>query len=240
MGLPISMNPCEDLNAYVDEKTHALEQAGVVLKSHINTLRNKLKSFAQVPSTQQAIDDAIAAATVGDIDAGTTAITQIRNFTGTCLSSIYNGIRSYSLDIDGEITDKIDDITSFVSLPEINLLKPLRAVRTALGNAQLESLIAELDEKLGCLSEQGSELGECLSMVDNFNDRIDDVLSYLGLGDDAKWDLDNFVNHFDINIDTDGLTNLKSLDTKMDALTTEAKANIKAVLPANVLQKAWW
>lgn len=240
MSLPISLNPCENLNAYVDEKTHALEQAGVNLKSKINTLRNKLKSFAEIPSTQEAIDNAIAAATVGDINAGTTAITQIKNFTGTCLDTIYNGIRGYSLDCDGEITDAIDNITSFVSLPEVNLLKPLRAVRAALGGAQLERLIVELDQKLGCLSEQGSELGECLSMVDNFSNRIDDVLSYLGLGDDASFDLDNFTDHFNINIDTKGLTNLKNLDTKMDSLTTEAKENIKSVLPTNVLKKEWF
>ena len=235
MSLPISLNPCEDLNAYVDAKTHSLEQAGVKLKSYINIFRNKAKAYLQPPSIQSAIDDAIALASVNDINAGTTAITQITNFSGTCLDPLYNGIRSFSLDIDGQITDKIDDITSFIALPEINLLKPLRAVTTALGGAQLENIITELDEKLNCLSAQGSELGVCLSMLDNFNDRIADVLSYLGLGDNGAWDLDTFISNFDIDINADVLNNLKSLNTKMDTLTTEAIANVKKVLPENVL-----
>lgn len=235
MVLPLSFNPCEDLNAYVDTKTHALEQAGVKLKSYINTFRNAAKAYLQPPSIQSAIDDAIALASVDDINAGTTAITQITNFSGTCLDPIYNGIRSFSLDIDGQITDKIDDITSFISLPEINLLKPYRALTSALGRAYLENLIAELDEKLNCLSAQGSELGVCLSMLDNFNDRISDVLSYLGLGDNGAWDLDTFISQFDIDINADVLNNLKSLNTKMDTLTTEAIANVKKALPENVL-----
>ena len=240
MGLPISLDPCEDLNAYVNEKTHALEQAGVKLKQTINTLRNTMKAYLQPPSLQSAIDDAIALATVDDINAGTTAITQIKNFSGTCLDPIYNNVRSYSLDLDGEITDAIDDLTSFIALPEVNLLKPLRAVTGALGQAYLESIIAELDEKLGCLAEQGSELGVCLSMVDNFNDRIDDVLRYLGLADDASWDLDYFISSFDISINPDVLTNMKSLDVHMDDLTTQATANIKSVLgDSNVLNKDW-
>ena len=241
MSLPVSMNPCEDLNAYVDAKTHSLEQAGVKLKSHINTFRNTAKAYLQPPSIQNAIDDAIALASVNDINAGTTAITQITNFSGTCLDPIYNAIRSYSLDIDGQITDKIDDITSFISLPEVNLLKPLRAVTTALGGAQLESMITELDEKLNCLSAQGSELGVCLSMLDNFNDRIADVLSYLGLGDNGAWDLDTFISKFNIDMNPNVLNNLKSLDTKMDSITTEALANVKKALPdGNVLPKEWF
>ena len=223
--LPVSLNPCENLNAYVNQKTHELEQAGVVLKSVINKLRNTLKSYAQIPSLQNTIDDAIALATVNDINAGTTVITQIKNFTGTCLDPIYNNARSYALDIDGQITDAIDDITSFVALPEVNLLKPLRAATTALGLANLEGMIADLDEKLGCLTEQGSELGECLSSVDNFNNRIEDVLKYLGLGDDAKWDLDYFISSLSISINSDVVSNLKGLDFKMDSLTTEALAN---------------
>ena len=236
--LPISLNPCEDLNAYVDSKTHSLEQAGVQLKQYVNIFRNKAKAWITPPSLQTAIDAAIAGATVNDINAGTTAITQIKNFTGTCLDPIYNNIRSYSLEVDGFITDAIDDITSFISIPEIDLLKPLRSLRTALGNAQLESLITELDEKLGCLTEQGSELGDCLSMVDNFNDRIDDVLNYLGLGSDASFDIDNFVSHFNISINSSTLSNLKQLDIKMDSHTTEAIANINKALPLrNVLSE---
>jgi hypothetical protein len=231
MGLPISLNPCEDLNAYVDQKTHELEQAGVTLKGQINTLRNTLKSYAQVPSLQGTIDDAIALASVNDINAGTTAITQIRNFTGSCLDPVYNGVRSYALDIDGQVTDAIDDITSFVALPEVNLLKPLRAATTALGGADLSGLVNNIDDKLGCLSEQGSELGECLSMVDNFADRVTDVLSYLGLGDDAVFDLDYFVSDFNISINGDVLDNLKSLDFKMDDLTVEALKNTFTAMP---------
>lgn len=231
MALPISLDPCEDLNSYVDQKTHELEQAGVSLKSLINDLRNKLKSYAQVPSLQQTIDDAIALASVDDISAGTTAITQIKNFTGNCLDPIYNKVRTYAGDIDGQVTDAIDDITSFVALPEVNLLKPLRAATTALGITDLEGLIADLDEKLGCLSEQGSELSHCLSSVDNFTNRINDVLSYLGLGDDAVWDLDYFIADFDISIDDDTLANLKSLDFKMDGLTTEALGNVTNAIP---------
>lgn len=229
-ALPISLNPCENLNAYVDQRTHELEQAGVSLKSQINTLKNTMKSYAQPPSIKSTIDDAIALASVNDINAGTTAMTQIRNFAGTCLDPVYNKIRTYAGDIDGQVTDAIDDITSFVSLPEVNLLKPLRSVTTALGATDLSGLVSDIDEKLGCLSEQGSELSHCLSLVDNFMDRVSDVLSYLGLGLDAKFDLDYFVNDFNIDINSDVLGNLKSLDFKMDSLTSDAISNAGSAL----------
>lgn len=234
MALPVSMNPCENLNATVDRKTGDLEQKGVKLKSQIEKLRQDLLSYAEIPSAQQALDDAIAGATVDDINAGTTAITQIRNFTGSCLNKVYNESRKFAAEIDHWVSDSLDDITSFVALPEFNLLQPLQAARSALGLAGIESLISQIDESLGCLTEQGSELGECLEIVDNFNDRIDNVLRYLGLGEQGEFTLDGFVDNFDIDIDSTVQSNLDALDVKTESLKTEAIANVKSVVPSTV------
>ena len=234
MALPVSMDPCENLNATVDRKTGDLEQKGVKLKSQIEAFRQDLLGYAEIPSAQEALDDAIAAATVDDINAGTTAITQIRNFTGSCLNKVYNESRKFAAEIDHWVSDGLDDITSFVALPEYNLLQPLQAVRSALGLAGIEALISQIDESLGCLTEQGSELGECLEIVDNFNDRIDDVLRYLGLGEQGEFTLDGFISNFDINMDTTVQSNLDALDIKTESLKTEAVANVTSVIPSTV------
>lgn len=234
MALPIALDPCENLNAIVDAKTHELEQKGVKLKSQIEAFRQKLLSFAQGPSAQEILDGAIAAATVDDWNAGTTAITTLRNFTGTCLDRVYNEARKFAAEIDHGASDRLDDLTSFIALPEYNLLKPLQALRAALGGEAISSLISEIDKTLGCLSEQGSEIGECLELLDNFNDRIDDVLRYLGLGENGEFTLDGFIDNFDIDIDADVLSNLKSLDTKVESLKTEAVKNIRSIIPKTV------
>lgn len=234
MVLPISLDPCEDLNALINQKTGDLEQKGVWLRSYIENLRQEIRDFADIPSTQEALDNAIAAASVNDINAGTTAITQIRNFTGTCLDHVYNQARKYALEIDGFITDALDDITSFITLPEFDMLSALRAARTALGVTGIAALLDELDELLGCLADQGSELGVCLSLLDNFNDRIDDVLRYTGLTSEGNLNLDHFVDHFNLDIDSTALSNLSALDFKVDDLTTEALANVKKAIPTTV------
>ena len=234
MVLPVSMDPCENLNALTDRKTGELEQEGVKLKSEIDAFKQDLINHVTPPSAQEALDDAIAAATVDDINAGTTAITQIRNFTGTCLDGVYNESRKFAAEIDHWVSDGLDDITSFIALPEYNLLKPLQLLRQSLGLAGIEGIIASLDETLGCLAEQGSELGECLSIIDNFNDRIDDVLRYLGLGEQGEFTLDGFVESFDIGLDTDVQSNLDSLDIKVEDLKVEALANFSSIVPGNV------
>lgn len=240
MVLPISLDPCENLNATVDRKTGELEQKGVKLKSQIEAFRQDLLGYAETPSAQGALDAAIAGATVDDINAGTTAITQIRNFTGSCLNNIYNESRKFAAEIDHWLIDSLNDITSFIALPEFNLLQPLQALRSALGLAGIEALISAIDESLGCLTEQGSELGECLEIVDNFNDRTDDVLRYLGLGDQGEFTLDGFISNFDIDIDSTVQSNLGALDIKTQSLKDEAIANVKSVVPSTVNPSAWF
>jgi hypothetical protein len=240
MALPISMDPCENLNARVDQKTGELEQKGVKLKSQIEKFRQDLLSHVEPPSAQEELDNAIAAATVDDINAGTTAITQIRNFTGTCFDQIYYQSRKFAAEIDHYVSDGLDDITSFIALPEYNLLKPLQQVRSALGAEAIEALVAEIDESLGCLSEQGSELGECLSIIDNFNDRVDDVLRYLGLGEQGEFSLSTFTERFGITMNPTTQSNLEALDTKTESLKTEAVQNVVATFPGNINPAAYF
>ncbi len=235
-----SLNPCENLNSWVDGKIGALEQEGTVLRSTVEDLRKELTDWADVPSTQSAIDGVVGSIGADDVDAGSTALTNIKNFTGTCVDPLYDRAKKYAAEIDHGITDKISDISSVVALPEGNLVEPLRALRADLGFAHIESLVAQIDEKLGCLSGQGSEIGECLSIIDNFMDRVDDVLTYLGFGVDGTFDLDDFVGNFGIPIDASALTNLKSLDTRFDEITTEAVNNIKSFVPASITPQEWF
>lgn len=230
----MALNPCENLNRFVDAKIHELEQSGVKLRSEIEAFRNQLKDYITPPSALETLDNAIAAATVGDINAGSTALTQIKNFTGTCLDQVYNEARKIAAEIDGYIADTLDNITSFISLPEFNLLDPMRRIMGNLGILDLAALLNDIDKALGCLSDQGSELGECLDAVDNFNDRIEDVLRYTGLTTDGDWDIDNFVSNFEIDIDTGVIDNLKSLDLKVTSLATEAVAAVRNTIPSTV------
>jgi hypothetical protein len=245
MALPVSINPCENLNAEVDELVGSFEQEVTKLRTTVEDLRQTLASFAETPSTSETISDAIGLAGANDVDAGDTAMVNIRNFTGSCLDSVVNNIKKYAVTTDSEITDKIGDITSFVALPEVNLLTPLRALRTAMGGSVISELLTTIDEKLGCLSEYGSEISECLDIYSNFNDRIDDALSYLGMGDQAAdltkdFSLDNIVDAFNIPIDADALTNLKSLDTKMESITAEAQGNAKRALKQIQTPQEWF
>jgi hypothetical protein len=229
----LALNPCENLNRSVDAKIGELEQKGVLLKSQIRAFKDTLASYAEAPSTDEALNAAIAGATVDDTDAGQTAIGNIRNFTGTCLDRVYNEARIATTNMDAFIRDSVDDLTSIVALPEANLLSPLRSVREALGVAGLSELLADIDSALGCLAER-SELDECLGSLDNFNDRVDDVLSYLGLGENGELDLENFVDHFDIGLDDSTLSNLDGLDQHMEVIKGDALANIKETIPSTV------
>jgi hypothetical protein len=245
MVLPVSVNPCENLNSDVDELIGSFEQEVTMLRTTVEDLRQELASFADTPSTSEAVDNAIGAAGANDVDAGSTAMENVRNFVGGCLDGVVNSIKKYAVTSDSEITDKIEDITSFVALPEVNLLTPLRALRTAMGASVISELLSTIDDKMGCLSEYGSELGECLDLFDNFNDRIDDALSYLGMGDQAAdltkdFSLDTFIDSFNIPIDPDAVTNLESLDAKMDSITQEATANARSVLNQIQTPQEWF
>jgi hypothetical protein len=245
MVLPISLNPCEDLNSEVDELIHSFEQEGTKLRSEVEDLRQSLTDHIDPPSAQEAVADAVGLAGANDVDAGLTAMTQIRNFTGNCLNSVFNQSKKYSAILDHEITDKIGQITSFIALPEVNLLSPLRGLRSSMGVSEIGGLLDHIDTKMGCLSGQGSEIGECLSILDNFNDRIDDVLSYLGMGDQAadlvqNFDVQNIIDSFNIPIDADVVTNLDSLDIKMDDITVEAFNNIRSVLGSLFTPYEWF
>ena len=245
MVLPVSMNPCENLNSEINELINSFEQETTILRSQIEAYRQQLASYGEAPSTQEAVAAAVGAASVNDVDAGLTAITQIRNFTGTCLQTIINEAVRYSAIADHEITDKIGDITSFVALPETDLLTPLRSLRAAMGVSQASDLLKKIDEKLNCLSGQGSEISECLSLLDDFNDRVDAALNYLGFGADSgdltsAFDLDTFLDNQGVTLNSDVLTNLKSLDGKMDSITTEAKNNVKSILKNNKFTPQEW
>jgi hypothetical protein len=233
--LPVSLDPCENLEADVNDKIHQLEQEGTILRSKVEDLRKELTDFADVPSTSNAMDTAIAGMTADNVNAGTTAIATIRNFSGTCLNEVYAQAKKYSTELDSWLTDTIDDITSLIGIPEVDMLTPLRALTTALGGSAITNLISELDKKLGCLADQGSELGECLDLIDNFNARIDDVLTYLGLGADATFDLDDFISNFNINMDSTALSNLKQFDVSMDTLTADIRTNITNLIPWNLV-----
>ncbi len=229
-----SLNPCDNLNTLVGAKISELEHFGTQMRAEVELFKNQLKDYVVPPSLQAAVDAGIAGAVVDDIGAGTTAITQLRDFAGTCLDQIYNDARKFANEIDGFIADTIDDITSFVGLPEVDLLTPLRGITSALGSLGLEALVSEIDDLLGCLAGQGSALNECLDSIDDFNDRIDDVINYLGLQEDGSFDLDAFVTNFSIEINTDVIDNVKEMSNKVTELAAEAVTNVTNNIPSTI------
>ena len=232
MALPVSFNPCENINSEIDREIHELEQKGVELRSQIAKLRNEIMSFAGTPSEVHDIEGAIAAVTVGDFDAGSTAITQITNFSGDCLTSVFNGARRFAAELEAWNNDMIDEIGAFIALPEGDLLQVYREYSQALGAAQVTSLLAAIDEKLGCLAGQGSEIAECLSIIDNFNDRIEDLLKYMGLSASGTLDLTSFADQFKINIDkmSDLFDNVTRLDEHLETLNTQIQTSVDAAI----------
>ena len=228
-----SIDPCENLRRELDKKIHAFEQQGVLLKSQAtDVLKDALDNFGDPPSSSEALAAGIAGATVDDVGAGLTAMTRVKNFAGSCLDSIFNEARVFSSKVDASVNDRLTDFTSLASLAEFDLLTPLQGVTAALGGAGLTALLAEIDGKLGCLAD--SEIGDCTSLVSDFSDRVSDVLSYLGLGADATFDLDDFIDTFSLTVDADVLSNLKGLDAKVESLKDEARANLNNILPQNV------
>jgi len=234
-----SIDPCENLRREIDRKVHAFEQQGVKLRNQAtDILKNALGDFAEPPSAQEALDTAIAGATTDDVGGGATAVSRIRNFTGSCLDSLYNETRIFASKVDASINDRLNDFTSLTSLAEFDLLTPLQQVTSALGGAALDSLLAEIDNKLGCLAD--SEIGDCTSLVGDFSDRIEDVLNYTGLGPDATFDLDDFIDHFSIDMDADVLSNLKDVDSHVESLKDEMNDTLHDILPQDVLPRNYF
>lgn len=228
-----AIDPCENLKRELERQIHAFEQQGVYLKSQVtDVLKDAIDNYSAGTTAGDALDSAIAGATVDDVDAGTTAMSRVRNFAGSCLDGIYNEARIFASNTDGFVNDRITDFTSLASLVEFDLLTPLRDVTTALGAAALVGLLEEIDNRLGCLAD--SELGECTSLVTDFSDRVTDVLNYLGLNSDATFSLDTFQSKLGVSIPAAVQTNLELLDTKMDNLITEALDNVRQIIPETI------
>lgn len=232
LGLPISMNPCENIKAEIDEKIHDLEQQSVMLRSKIAKLRNEIMIFQPGDvSPVHIVDGAIGAMSTNDFNAGSTAITQISNFAGSCADSVFNGVRKYAANLESWMNDSLANVTSIVGLPEYNVLAAFREYKNALGAGAISSLLAEIDEKLGCLAGPGSEISECLDLFDHFNDRIEDLLKYMGLSEAGTLDLQTFASQFGINIEkmTEIFTNVNNLAAGVEKIATEIQGNIATV-----------
>jgi hypothetical protein len=229
-----SIDPCTNLKAEIEKQVHAFEQAGVYLKSQVtDVLKDVIDNYAAGTSTADALEAGLAGATVDDVDAGATAMSRVRGFAGSCLDGIWANARIFASNTDGFINDRLNDFLSLASLVEFDLLTPLRAVTTALELAGLEGLLAEIDKRIGCLAD--SEIGECTSLVTDFNDRIDAVLNYLGLNSDATFSLDTFQTLLVTNpLSSLEQLNLEALNTKMDELVAEASDNVAQIIPPYV------
>jgi len=231
LGLPVNMNPCENIKSEIDEKIHNLEQQSVILRSKIAALRGEVMGFLGIPSPVHTLDAAIATVTTGDFNAGATVITQIQNFAGSCLDSIFNGIRKYAANLEAWNNDQLGNATSFLGLPEFNALQAFRDYKQALGASAVSQLLADIDEKLGCLAGQGSELSECLDLFDYFNDRVDDLLKYMGLSESGVLDLYSFAGQFGINIPEMStiFDNINRMDEHLDTINTQIQGTIETV-----------
>jgi hypothetical protein len=238
-----SIDPCENLRREIDKKVHAFEQQGVKMKNEAtDILKNVIEGFGKKPTLTEELDNAIAGATVDDVGAGSTALSRIRNFTGSCLDSIYNETRIFASTVDASVNDRINDFTSLTDLVEFDMLSPLQNVRKYVGITKLEELLADIDTKLGCLAD--SEIGDCTGLVAGFNSRIDDVISYLGFGTDASFDLDEFISNHSLGLGDPAsagiLTSLKALDNHIETLKVEALSNTHDVLPQDVLPRNYF
>ena len=229
--LPAGIDPCENLKRELERQIHNFEQQGVYLKSQVvDVLKDAINNYSAGNSASEVLEAALAAATVDDVNAGTTAMARVRNFAGSCLDSVWNEARIFASKTDAFINDRLNDFLSLASLVEFDLLTPLRSLQTALGLAGLEALLSEIDKRLGCLAD--SELGECTSLVTDFSDRVEDVLNYLGLNSDATFSLDTFQSITGAGpLSTAVQTNLEILDAKMESLIAEARDNVSQIIP---------
>ena len=226
-----SIDPCTNLKRDIERQIHNFEQQGVYLKSQFSdVLKDAIDDYAAGTSTTDALNAAIAGATVDDVDAGTTAMSRVRAFTGECLDSIYNQAQVFATGVDGFINDRLNDFLSLASLPEFDLLTPLKGYTSALGLGNLVGLLNGIDKGLGCLASD-SELSECTSLVTDFSDRVDAVLNYLGLNSDATFSLDTFQSLQGVSLTEALETNLNGLDTHVTNLTAEALDNVLQIIP---------
>lgn len=226
-----SIDPCTNLKADMERQIHNFEQQGVYLKSQFSDiLKDVIDDYSAGTTADDALNAAIAAATVDDVEAGTTAMSRVRSFAGSCLDSIYNEARIFSTGVDGFINDRLNDFLSLAGLVEFDLLTPLRAFTGGLVVANLTGLLSSIDKGLGCLADN-SELSECTSLVQDFSDRVDAVTDYLGLNSDATFSLETFQTLQGVSLEDQVETNLNLLDDHIDSLTTEALDNVKQIIP---------
>ncbi len=225
-----SIDPCTNLKRDIERRIHNFEQQGVYLKSQFSdVLKDAIDNYAAGTSADDTLNAAIAGATVDDVDAGTTAMSRVRAFAGSCLDSIYNEARVFSTGVDGFINDRLTDFLSLATLPEFDLLTPLRNYTTALGIGNLIGLLSSIDTGLGCLSD--SELGECTTLVQDFSDRVDAVIDYLGLNSDASFSLETFQTLQSVSLTDQLEINLNKLDVHVTDLTSTALDNVKQIIP---------
>lgn len=225
-----SIDPCTNLKRDIERQIHNFEQQGVYLKSQFSdTLKDAIDNYSAGTTADDALNAAIAGATVDDVDAGTTAMSRVRSFAGSCLDSIYNEARVFSTGVDGFINDRLNDFLSLAGLVEFDLLTPLRAFTGGLIVANLTGLLSSIDKGLGCLAD--SELGECTSLVQDFSDRVDAVIDYLGLNSDATFSLETFQSIQGVSLANQVEINLNKLDVHIDNLTAEALDNVTQIIP---------
>jgi hypothetical protein len=230
LGLPVSLDPCENIRSEIDEKIHALEQQSVLLRSQIAKLRNEIMGFIPPMSPVHDVDGAIGNITTDSFNAGATAYSAMQNFTGTCADSIFNGVRKYAAEVESYMNDMLGNTSALSSLPEYNALQAFRDYKQALGASAVSNLLADIDEKLGCLADN-SELATCLELFDWFNTRVEDLLKYMGLSEAGSLDLYSFAAQFGINIPgmVDLFDNMNRLDEHLVTVQTEIEANVEKV-----------
>lgn len=199
-------------------KVSDLEKQAASIRPTLNGFRNELLGFTNISPTS-VIDSALADFTADSICAGYDDMSGLEKLKAECLSDALNGIRGYLDDILQNLEDGMDLISSLLSLPEFNLMKvfqKLNRLMSLFGGLALSS-----DRKLTCIANNNPNPIQ-QSELQAMQDRVDAIVDEMPIGDDGKFSSDKLLQ----GCDPDLKVNMKSFETRSNALKGEIEANV--------------
>ena len=222
------LNPCEILNNKLEEKLLFLESASSIAEIQVNSVVNNIEGYDDVITSVEDIIDATNDATASTIGVDDAAISDISNFSGSCLEDIFGNINGIENDIINTISNAMNSIPSMLALPELPISQILKALESLFDIMNVNGIIDEIDRILGCLSD-AVDLPECQTEIVSAGARVDFVIETLKLTATGMFDFDTFTTG--LATSASFIANLKSIGTKVDDLAIEANTTMASVRP---------
>ena len=174
------LNPCESLNNTLEEKLLFLENTALIAKIQVNSVVGNIEGYSDVVTSVEDITSATNDATASAIGVDDAAISDIGNFTGSCLNNILNSMDGIENNITNTISDAMNTIPSMLALPELPISQILKSLESLFGIININGIVDEIDRMLGCLSD-AVDLDECQTEIVSAGARVDSVISDLDL-----------------------------------------------------------